>query len=258
MDEGYLPLVDDSPTVSLSSQGPESGTTEVVCQSDNNVITSGGGFSEYYEQPSFQKAAVARYFATVKGTPKNPYAGFNASKRAYPDVSLAGANYRVVIGGRIFGLYGTSASAPVIAGFFSNMNAARLAAGKGSVGWINPALYANPSTFVNDITFGNNKCGGLNASKRNTCCREGFFAALGWDPATGLGSVDYKRMSINFQAYSSTPTLTSVKSSSSRKTFGTCASDQTYAPHTITILHLVFNALLAHCNHLSVYSRNIH
>ena len=207
----------------ITSQGPESGTTEVVCQSDSNVITSGGGFSEYYEQPSFQKAAVARYFATVKGTTKSPSAGFNASKRGYPDVSLAGASYRVVIGGRIFNLYGTSASAPAVAGFFSNINAARMAAGKGSVGWINPALYANSSTFVNDITSGNNRCGGLDSNQRYTCCTEGFFATSGWDPTTGLGSIDYRRMSINFQAFTNTVTPTTVKSGSTRNTFGTCA-----------------------------------
>ena len=207
----------------------------MVCQSDNNVITSGGGFSKYYEQPSFQKAAVARYFASLKGTTKYPYPGFNASKRGYPDVSLAGANYRVIVGGRAFGLYGTSASTPVIAGFFSNMNAARMAAGKGPVGWINPALYANPSAFVNDITIGNNTLGGLNADGLPTYCRQGFVAAKGWDPATGLGSLNYRNMSINFQAeYVNTQ---AAKSSSTRNTFGTCATYETSAFDISMIMH---------------------
>ena len=214
------------------------------------MITSGGGFSEYYDQPSYQKAAVAGYFAAVKGTTKSPYAGFNASKRAYPDVSLAGAKYRVVIGKTAYGLYGTSASAPAVAGFFSNINAVRLAAGKGSLGYANPALYTNPSAFVNDITSGDNKCGALDSQGYNTCCRQGFSAVSGWDPASGLGSIDYKKLAASEDLTSFTsllpslspslppspslpsflpsslhpafPVLPRVKSSSSRNTLGTC------------------------------------
>ena len=66
---------------------------------------------------------------------------------------------------------------------FSNVNAARLAAGKGSVGWINPVLYKLSTLFVNDITKGNNLDGPL--------CPQGFYATPGWDPATGLGSLNY-------------------------------------------------------------------
>ena len=90
---------------------------------------------------------------------------------------------------------GTSASAPVIAGMFSNINAARMAVGKGSVGWANPFLYDGSSRFFNDIRTGHNKCvagGG--------CCSEGFYAAPGWDPVTGLGSVDYGKMLTAFLA----------------------------------------------------------
>ena len=71
---------------------------------------------------------------------------------------------------------GTSASCPVAAGFFSNVNAARLAAGKGSLGWVTPALYAYALLFVNDVTSGNNaQCSGA----------VGFYATTGWDPVTG-------------------------------------------------------------------------
>jgi hypothetical protein len=71
---------------------------------------------------------------------------------------------------------GTSASCPVAAGFFSNVNAARLAAGKGSLGWVTPALYTYAPLFVNDVTVGNNaQCSGA----------VGFYATTGWDPVTG-------------------------------------------------------------------------
>ena len=81
------------------------------------------------------------------------------------------------------GTSGTSASCPVAAGMFSNINAARLAAGKGSIGWIHPAMYMHSSRFVNDVTKGNNKDG--------PTCSEGFYATPGWDPTTGLGSINY-------------------------------------------------------------------
>ena len=195
----------------------------MVCQSSSNIITSGGGFSQYYAQPAYQKAAVAGYLAAVKGTTKEPVAGFDATKRAYPDVSLAGANYRVYIGGEVYGLYGTSASAPAVAGLFSNINAVRLAAGKGPVGWINPALYQYGSAFVNDITSGNNKCGGLNKDGLPTCCKQGFFAEIGWDPASGLGSLDYGKMSVSLVAVQFRPPTSPLsKNSSSRNTPGTC------------------------------------
>ena len=105
-------------------------------------------------------------------------------------MSLAGFNYLVRIGGSDSYVAGTSASCPVIAGMFSNINAARMAVGKGSVGWLNPAFYANYKLFSNDITNGNNLC-----AADGTCCREGYYATPGWDPTTGLGSVNYGLLS---------------------------------------------------------------
>ena len=71
----------------------------------------------------------------------------------------------------------------------SLVNSARRAAGKPSLGFLNPALYALHSTFVNDITEGENHCLAAGAQ----CCAEGFYAATGWDPVTGLGSIDFAK-----------------------------------------------------------------
>ena len=71
----------------------------------------------------------------------------------------------------------------------SLVNSARRAAGKPSLGFLNPALYALHSTFVNDITEGENNCLAAGAQ----CCAEGFYAATGWDPVTGLGSIDFAK-----------------------------------------------------------------
>ena len=143
---------------------------------------TGGGFSSKYPAPDFQKDAIATYFDYVtKGLPANiPKPGYNATGRGFPDISFPSVGYRVQAGGVWQSLHnyvgGTSASCPVAGGFFSNVNAARLAAGKGSLGWVTPALYTYAPLFVNDITTGN-----------NAQCSDklGFYATTGWDPASG-------------------------------------------------------------------------
>ena len=174
----------------------------MVCQADaGNAITSGGGFSTFSTRPPYQKDAVAQYFTRAAAAGTTPLIGYNANGRGYPDISLTGHNYAVVIGGTIFGVSGTSASCPAIAAFLSSINAARIRGGKGPVGFINPALYANYSSFVNDITSGNNKCAvseTVNGVPVNACCRQGFTATTGWDPTTGFGTVDYSKMQALF------------------------------------------------------------
>mmetsp|Transcript_11509 Transcript_11509/g.11152 ORF Transcript_11509/g.11152 Transcript_11509/m.11152 type:complete len:685 (-) Transcript_11509:48-2102(-) len=165
---------------------------EVTCSSNTQgVITTGGGFSAYYSrsEPAFQNTAVDNYLLKVKGTAKDPEGGFNVQGRGYPDLSAAGLSYSVILNGRAVPLSGTSASSPVIAGLFSNINAKRLAAGKGALGWVNPTLYQTYTQYTNDITEGDNLC-----VVGPVCCQEGFHAAVGWDPTTGLGSVNYGKM----------------------------------------------------------------
>ena len=162
---------------------------EVVCQADiTKAITSGGGFSFNYPQPLFQKEAVATYFKNAAAAGQSPMAGYAVTGRGYPDVSLAALSYAVVIGKTFYKISGTSAGAPVMAGFLSNVNADRLALGKGPVGWINHAMYTHADKIVNDITSGNNFC-----AANGLRCPQGFYATPGWDPATGLGSVDFAK-----------------------------------------------------------------
>ena len=171
-------------------QGGERLIKEVVCSANTTGrISSGGGFSTIYGQPSWQKSVVSDYFSTAAAAGLSPVPGYNRSGRAYPDVSLMGLNYLVMYGGGWAGMAGTSASCPVMAGLISNINAARMALGKGSVGWVTPALYRNAAAFVNDIVSGNNKC-----SATAPCCTQGYDAVPGWDPASGLGSVNYGKM----------------------------------------------------------------
>ena len=170
----------------LYFQGAETGVqgSEVVCQFDTgNRITSGGGFSKYYSRPAWQDGAVAAYITARDASGQIPVAGYDTTYRGIPDLAFPGDKLFVrspTDGGATFAAAGTSASCPIAAGIFSNINAARLAVGKGSIGWANPFIYEKGNSFFNDVTIGNNKYP----------CPQGFFATPGWDPTTGFGSVN--------------------------------------------------------------------
>jgi len=174
------------------TQGVESGTAEIMCSSSTDGgITSGGGFSVFYELPDWQADAVNGYLANAANLPPQS-AGYNGSMRAYPDVAIAAYSYEITIGGQSYYGSGTSASSPVFASMVSLVNGIRLAKGKSPVGFLNPALYAMGnstlySTYYNDITSGVNNCCAGDASSA-TCCTYGFPASTGWDATTGLGS----------------------------------------------------------------------
>lgn len=74
---------------------------------------------------------------------------FNNSQqtKGIPDVSANGANYVIAIDGRFSLVYGTSASSPTFGSVVTLINEARIAAGKSSVGFINPTLYAHPNVL---------------------------------------------------------------------------------------------------------------
>ena len=72
------------------------------------------------------------------------------------------------------------------------INDARLNNGQSTLGWIHPSLYQNAALFTNDITSGNNFCPESPDNNPPTCCQQGFNATKGWDPTTGLGSINFK------------------------------------------------------------------
>jgi len=70
-----------------------------------------------------------------------------------------GFNVAVVILNRNQGAGCTSASTPIFASIVTLLNEARIAAGKGPIGLLNPTIYAHSEAF-NDITVGGNPgCG---------------------------------------------------------------------------------------------------
>ena len=73
---------------------------------------SGGGFSWSFPMPSYQKDAVQNYL-NAESSSLPPSSSFNASGRAYPDISAIGVD-------------GTSQSCPIMAGIFSLVIDSRL------------------------------------------------------------------------------------------------------------------------------------
>ncbi len=162
-------------------------STKSVIGPESAWSCGGGGFSDTFAAPSYQTAAVNSYLANAAAAGVLPNAAlFNSTGRGYPDVAALGGQvnpYCVAYhGGSYGGVAGTSASCPVVAGIFAQLNNVRLKAGKSSLGFLNPLIYANPQCF-NDVNDGSqNNC---NAGTT------GFAAIAGWDAATGFGSPNY-------------------------------------------------------------------
>ncbi|KAG6857498.1 hypothetical protein H0H87_002123 [Tephrocybe sp. NHM501043] len=145
------------------------------------VSFSGGGFSRYFNQPSYQNSQVSKFLSGLG----NKNAGlFNKTGRAYPDLAAQGQAFQVVINGTIHPVSGTSASAPTVAAIFSLLNDYRLANGKQSLGFVNPLIYSKGASGFNDIVSGSNP----------GCDTPGFSAGAGWDPVTGLGTPDFAKL----------------------------------------------------------------
>nr|VWP02127.1 Eukaryotic translation initiation factor 3 subunit G (eIF3g) (Eukaryotic translation initiation factor 3 RNA-binding subunit) (eIF-3 RNA-binding subunit) (Translation initiation factor eIF3 p33 subunit homolog) (eIF3 p33 homolog) [Ganoderma boninense] len=142
------------------------------------VSFSGGGFSDYFTQPSYQSSAVSTFLSGLGST----NAGlFNRTGRAYPDVAAQGQGFQVVLGGRVVSVGGTKCQLPAV---ISLLNDFRLSQGKSPLGFLNPLIYSTGATGFNDIISGSNP----------GCNTNGFTAGKGWDPVTGLGTPDFLKL----------------------------------------------------------------
>ena len=152
---------------------------EVVTVTNYTFITSGGGFSDYFPRPFYQEHAVHKYLTEYQHD-KN-YGWFNPLGRAYPDVSAQGSRFVISVDGKFELISGTSASTPLFSSIVALLNDARLAAGKPSLGFLNPLIYKQLGTTsgFHDVESGSAEgCGGMT----------GFEAQKGWDPVTGWGT----------------------------------------------------------------------
>ena len=141
----------------------------------------GGGFSNVFPMPDYQKQAVEAYLKSGKAPSTTK---FNKDGRAYPDVSAFSTNCEFVNSSKIIPDSGTSCSAPIFAGIVSSLNDVRLNKGQKTLGFLNPLLYQTlMGNGFFDITEGSN--GGFDPE-----CK-GFEAIKGWDPASGWGSPNF-------------------------------------------------------------------
>ncbi|HEX5227995.1 MAG TPA: protease pro-enzyme activation domain-containing protein, partial [Bryobacteraceae bacterium] len=128
---------------------------------------SGGGVSTTWPIPSYQQSVN---MAAIGGS---------STKRNLPDVSLL-ADIQIFLicnNGQQIMVGGTSAAAPLWAGFIALANQQAVANHQPAVGFLNPAIYAlgagpNYQSDLHDIIAGSN----------------GFSAMPGYDLATGWGS----------------------------------------------------------------------
>jgi kumamolisin len=142
--------------------------SEVVWNHGPGKGATGGGVSDFFPLPDFQKNAKVP--VSVNPT--------HFKGRGVPDVSgdadpATGYQIRVDSKDAVFG--GTSAVAPLWAALIALMNQHL----QRPAGYLNPVIYAplpaTPLKGFRDIVSGDNG---------------GYFAGPGWDPCTGLGSPD--------------------------------------------------------------------
>jgi subtilase family serine protease len=142
----------------------------------NDESGSGGGFSAFFSQPSYQQSLPAATQSEAHG------------KRGLPDVASA-ADPNTGLNGILFGqpfiTSGTSAGGPVWSGLLAIANQM---AGH-PLGFINPALYkigasASYAQDFRDVTSGNNSV----YSPTGDLIVQGYNAGPGWDPVTGFGT----------------------------------------------------------------------
>jgi subtilase family serine protease len=172
-DDSYITIVGGT---SLLTTGPGGNWQfETVWNwgyTDIGYVGSSGGISTIYPIPSWQTNIN---MSTNQGS---------TTMRNIPDVAMVADNIFVIANnGTNFSEAGTSAAAPLWAGFMALVNQQATNSGQPPAGFINPAIYAigkGPAynSCFDDITTGNN-------TNSNTT---EFFAVPGYDLCTGWGT----------------------------------------------------------------------
>ncbi|KAH8985684.1 subtilisin-like protein [Lactarius akahatsu] len=136
---------------------------------------SGGGFSDYFKIPDYQRQAVTGFFQILGDEYKGLY---NATSRGIPDISAQSVGFNIFLNGREKRFDGTSCSTPVVASIIALINDHLISNGRPALGFLNPWLYGSAARSLFDVTSGTNP----------GCNTDGFSAVPGWDPVTGLGT----------------------------------------------------------------------
>ncbi|KAH9062347.1 subtilisin-like protein [Lactarius vividus] len=145
------------------------------------AVFSGGGFSDHFERPPYQRQAVLTFLEDLGSRYQGLY---NDSGRGIPDIAAQSINFQIFFYGREQGERGTSLATPVVAGIISLLNDRLISTGRDPLGFLNPWLYGRGRAALSDITEGSNP----------GCGMDGFSAIAGWDPVTSLGTPNFRRM----------------------------------------------------------------
>jgi hypothetical protein len=180
-DDPALTVVGGTSLVTAGAGGP--------WQSETAWSGSGGGVSTVYPIPAWQQSVTAL-----------PTKGGSTTMRNIPDVAMTAdiEMYLICNNGQAISVGGTSAAAPLWAGFLALANQQAAAKSKPRIGFLNPLLYAigESGSFnadLNDITVGSN----------------GKFKALaGYDLTTGWGSPSGQHLINDLTGVAGTPSFT--------------------------------------------------
>lgn len=181
---------------------PEMAWNDSVTRGD--LAASGGGASIYYTKPTWQ---------TGVGVPAD-------GARDVPDVSLPASpdhdGYFFYTGGSLSVVGGTSVSTPAFAGVVTLLNQYLVTNGiqaKAGLGNINPTLYhlaATASSAFHDVTVGNNIVPCTVGTANCTTGSLGYSAGVGYDLATGLGSIDANNLLVHWSSLNASISTTST------------------------------------------------
>jgi subtilase family serine protease len=191
-----------------------------VAAGANSLSATGGGVSTLYTtSPSWQKgvpgipATAGRYVPDVSLYASPDLPGFlfctsDSSDWAQGQASSCTSGFRDSTTSSLTVAGGTSFSTPIFAGMVAILNQS-----KGYVngqGLLNPTLYSlasNSTTYAaafNDVTTGNNECpttlGSLEAQFCSTASEGSYTTSAGYDPVTGLGSVNLSALATAWPA----------------------------------------------------------
>ncbi|KAH9060350.1 subtilisin-like protein [Lactarius deliciosus] len=135
------------------------------------AVISGGGFSDYFKIPDYQRQAVPGFFQILG----DKYNGlYNATGRGIPDISAQAMGFNIFVDGKKQMVHGTSGSAPVVAGIIALINDYQISKNRPVLGFLNPWLYGRAARSLFDVTSGTNP----------GCNTDGFSAVPGWDPVS--------------------------------------------------------------------------
>ncbi|MHB8270069.1 S53 family peptidase [Bradyrhizobium sp.] len=168
--------------------GVMDGSSKVGLSISGSILDNGPGeCNDFIIKFCGGPVQIPWYQIAVQTNPNNANGGSTTS-RNYPDVAMVADNIEIFFGS-LSGASGTSAAAPLWAGFTALANQRSVAAGGTTMGFLNPTIYdigqtrgtardLYVSTF-NDISDGTNNFNGFG---------NGFPAVAGYDLVTGWGS----------------------------------------------------------------------